>query len=130
MTDKTATIQVFRIVIKASANAIWDAITKPEWTERYGYGGRAEYDLRVDGRFSHKASAEMKSLGLPDEIIVADDGSGPQTRHVVTRWQERLRRPLIHVWQADEGFRLARSRNRAIAAARGDYLVIVARKDG
>jgi hypothetical protein len=35
MTDKTATVQVFRIVIKASANAIWDAITKPEWTERY-----------------------------------------------------------------------------------------------
>jgi hypothetical protein len=35
MTDKTATVQVFRIVIEASANAIWDAITKPEWTERY-----------------------------------------------------------------------------------------------
>jgi hypothetical protein len=29
MTDKTATVQVFSIVIKASANAIWDAITKP-----------------------------------------------------------------------------------------------------
>jgi len=61
----------------------------------------------------------------PDEIIVADDGSGPTTRQVVTQWQERLKSPLIHVWQADEGFRLARSRNRAIAAARGDYLVIV-----
>jgi glycosyltransferase involved in cell wall biosynthesis len=62
---------------------------------------------------------------LPDEILVADDGSGPQTRQVVTQWQERLRSPLIHVWQADEGFRLARSRNRAIAAARGDYVIIV-----
>ncbi|MGO9459211.1 MAG: SRPBCC domain-containing protein [Rhodomicrobium sp.] len=69
MTDKAATIQVYRIVIKASAHAIWDAITKPEWTERYAYGGRAEYDLRVDGRFSHKASAEMKSHGLPDETM-------------------------------------------------------------
>ncbi len=62
---------------------------------------------------------------LPDEVLVADDGSGPQTRQVVTQWQERLRSPLIHVWQADEGFRLARSRNRAIAAARGDYVIIV-----
>ncbi len=35
MTDKPATIQVYRIVIKASAQAIWDAITQPEWTERY-----------------------------------------------------------------------------------------------
>jgi glycosyltransferase involved in cell wall biosynthesis len=61
---------------------------------------------------------------LPDELIVADDGSGPQTAQVVTQWKQRLRSPLIHVWQADEGFRLARSRNRAIAAARGDYLVI------
>ncbi len=29
------------------------------------------------------------------------------------------------MWQADEGFRLARSRNRAIAAARGEYVIIV-----
>jgi hypothetical protein len=36
-----------------------------------------------------------------------------------------LASPLVHVWQADEGFRLARSRNRAIAAARGDYVIIV-----
>ena len=61
----------------------------------------------------------------PTEIIVADDGSGPETEEVVTRWQERLPTPLVHVWQADEGFRLARSRNRAIAAARGDYVIIV-----
>jgi glycosyltransferase involved in cell wall biosynthesis len=61
----------------------------------------------------------------PAEIIVADDGSGPDTRQVVTRWQGRLRTPLVHMWQPDEGFRLARSRNRAIAAARGEYVIIV-----
>lgn len=61
----------------------------------------------------------------PDEVIVADDGSGPQTRQVVKRWQERLGAPLSHLWQADVGFRLARSRNRAIAVARGEYLIIV-----
>ena len=61
----------------------------------------------------------------PMEIIVADDGSGPATEEVVIRWQGRLPTPLVHVWQADEGFRLARSRNRAIAAARGDYVIIV-----
>jgi len=61
----------------------------------------------------------------PDEIIVADDGSEPPTARVVKRWAERMRGPLIHLWQPDEGFRLARSRNRAIAAARGDYVVIV-----
>ena len=43
-TDRTATIQVFRIVTKASAQVIWDALTKPEWTARYAFGGRVEYD--------------------------------------------------------------------------------------
>ncbi len=69
-------------------------------------------------------SVARQSLA-PAQIIVAVDGSGPETEAVVTRWQERLPTPLLHVWQADEGFRLARSRNRAIAAARGDYVIIV-----
>lgn len=66
-----------------------------------------------------------RQSAAPAEILVADDGSGAETREVVARWQERLKTPLLHLWQADEGFRLARSRNRAIAAARGDYVIIV-----
>lgn len=62
---------------------------------------------------------------LPDEVIVADDGSGPATRTIIERWRQRLSMPLHHVWQPDEGFRLARSRNRAIAAATTDYIVLV-----
>ena len=42
MTDKAATILVYRIVIKASAQAIWDAITKPEFTSKYFYGSVIE----------------------------------------------------------------------------------------
>lgn len=62
---------------------------------------------------------------LPDEVVIADDGSGPATAAVVQRWQQRLRVPVHHVWQSDDGFRLARSRNRAIAAATHEYLVLV-----
>lgn len=32
----TSTTQVYEIYIKATPEAIWDAITKPEWNERYG----------------------------------------------------------------------------------------------
>src|SRR5207245_2328652 len=39
------TVQVYRVYIKATPQAVWDAITRPEWNERYGYGGRGEYDL-------------------------------------------------------------------------------------
>lgn len=69
-------------------------------------------------------SAARQSV-LPDEIIVADDGSGGMTARVIESWRARMPVPLLHVWQRHEGFRLARSRNRAIAAARGEYLVIV-----
>ena len=86
MSDKGTTVQVYRIVIKASAQAIWDAITRPEWTERYAYGGRVDYDLKVDGRYSHKASPEMKAFGLPDEIIVGKVIESDPPRKLVQTW--------------------------------------------
>jgi uncharacterized protein YndB with AHSA1/START domain len=36
------TTQVYQVFIKATPEAIWDAITKPEFTERYFYGARIE----------------------------------------------------------------------------------------
>jgi len=86
MTQKTATVQVYRVYIKASPQAIWDAITKPEWTERYAYGGRAKYDLKAGGRFSHEASAEMRSMGLPEEIIIGEVIESDPPRKLVQTW--------------------------------------------
>lgn len=40
-------------------------------------------------------------------------------------WQSNLQSPLIHSWQQNKGFRLARSRNRAIARSSGDYLILI-----
>jgi glycosyltransferase involved in cell wall biosynthesis len=62
---------------------------------------------------------------LPTEVIVADDGSAEPTARLVAAWAERLRLPVVHVWQEDAGFRAARSRNRGIAAARTDYVVMI-----
>lgn len=60
---------------------------------------------------------------LPDEVIVADDGSGESTRRVVDAFRETCPVPVLHIWQEDDGFRLARIRNKAIAAAKGEYIV-------
>lgn len=62
---------------------------------------------------------------LPQEVIVADDGSGEDTRAVIERYQAQFPVPLLHAWQPDDGFRLAESRNRALAMAGSDYIVIV-----
>jgi uncharacterized protein YndB with AHSA1/START domain len=43
MEAMTATAeQVYQVFIKATPEAIWDAITKPEFTQRYFYGARIE----------------------------------------------------------------------------------------
>lgn len=79
----TKTTQVYRVYIQATPQAIWDAITEPEWNERYGYGGRGEYDLRRGGAYTGFTSEEMRrggeamgihvpDIGVDGEIIEAD----------------------------------------------------------
>jgi len=63
------TIHVSEIYIKASPQAIWDAITTPEWTARYGYRGPAHYDLRPGGKYLAKATKQMRDYGMAEDII-------------------------------------------------------------
>ena len=71
------------------------------------------------------ASIERQSH-LPDEVIIADDGSGPSTRRVIEDFESRLRPESIsvhHAWQRHDGPRVGRARNVGISMASGDYLV-------
>jgi uncharacterized protein YndB with AHSA1/START domain len=68
----SVTTQVYRVYIKATPQAIWDAISKPEWTARYGFGGRVEYDLRPGGSFRGYTSDAMKKDGAARGIQVSD----------------------------------------------------------
>ncbi len=60
---------------------------------------------------------------VPNEVIVADDGSKSETKLLITQFQKNFPVPLIHVWHEDKGFRLAAIRNKAIAAAKNDYII-------
>lgn len=57
------------------------------------------------------------------EVIVADDGSGPETRKVVESLQPDYPVRLQHVWQPDNGFHKSRAVNRATLQSRGSYLL-------
>jgi len=59
------------------------------------------------------------------EVVVADDGSTPETGQLVAARAANFPVPLRHVWQEDQGFRAAAARNRAVAASRGDYLLFL-----
>ena len=60
---------------------------------------------------------------LPDEVIVADDGSKMSTQEVIEQFQKDFPCPLIHVWQKDKGFRINTIRNRAIQKASYPYII-------
>jgi len=65
----------------------------------------------------------MRQKVMPDEVIIADDGSTEKTKQLVESFQHKFPVSLRHIWQPDEGFRLGQIRNKAIAAATGEYLI-------
>ena len=81
------TTQVHRVYIKATPQAIWDAITKPEWTERFGYGGRAEYDLRPGGKYRGLASDAMRAMGAPEVAVDGEVIESDPPRKLVQTWR-------------------------------------------
>ena len=65
----------------------------------------------------------IRQVRPPDELVVADDGSGPEARAVVEEFTRRASFTVIHAWQEDDGPRPARVRNLATRRSSGDYLV-------
>ena len=107
-TETNVTTQVYRVYIKATPEAIWAAITTPEWTQKYGYRGPAEYDLRPGGAYRGLASEAMKEYGSAD---VAVDGQvievDPPRKLVQTwrfLWDPELAAESTRVtWEIDPG---------------------------
>jgi glycosyltransferase involved in cell wall biosynthesis len=81
--------------------------------------------------FNSPATLRLVLLGLvrqtvlPVEVLVADDGSGHETAEMLDQAAPEMPFSLVHVWQPHEDFRAARSRNNAIARARGDLLAFL-----
>ena len=61
----------------------------------------------------------------PFEVIVADDGSDERTRKAIENYRRTSSYKIIHSFQSDKGFRASRSRNKAIAKANGDYIILI-----
>jgi len=67
--DAAQATQIYEIYIAATPQAIWDAITDPEWNARYGYRGAMLFELRPGGQFKALATPQMRAMGLPEIII-------------------------------------------------------------
>ncbi|MFM7838349.1 MAG: glycosyltransferase family 2 protein, partial [Chitinophagaceae bacterium] len=65
----------------------------------------------------------LRQTVQPDEILIADDGSKLQTQQAIEAFRKMAPIPVHHVWQPDEGFQLAKIRNKAFSQAKGDYIL-------
>lgn len=60
-----------------------------------------------------------------DEVIVSEDGDSPATAECLGRALAGFPSPLVHLAQPHRGARMARARNRGLAAATGDYVIFI-----
>lgn len=70
-TERALTTQVYQVLIKASAEQIWDAITKPEFTSRYFHGARVETTGETGTPMRYYAPDGVTLWG--DETIIEAD---------------------------------------------------------
>ena len=97
--EAATTTQVYRVFIKATPQAIWDAITKPEWTQRWGYGLRDEYELRKGGAYRGHANEGMIAMGMSGVIVDGEVIESDPPKKLVVTW-----RMAIDPAMAAEGF--------------------------
>ncbi len=69
--------------------------------------------------------ATREQSRMPDEVLIADDGSGPDTLKKIYECSRGFPSKLEHIRQEDQGFRAARIRNKAIATATGKYIILL-----
>jgi len=94
------TIQKYRVYIKATPQAIWDALTRPEWTVKYGYAPLVEYELRAGGKFRAYPNTGMTQFPkIPDVIIDGEVLEVNAPHKIVQTW-----RMLMEPQLAAEGY--------------------------
>jgi glycosyltransferase involved in cell wall biosynthesis len=85
-------------------SVILSTYNAPDWLEKviWGYSAQTHRDF---------------------ELLIADDGSGQETRTRIERLREQTDLSIRHLWQPDEGFKKTGILNKAILQAQADYLL-------
>jgi uncharacterized protein YndB with AHSA1/START domain len=86
-TGPSSTVQTHRIFIRATSLEIWDALTRPGWTQQYGYRAPAQYDLRPGGAYRAFASVTMKMHGIDGVIFDGEVLEADPPRRLVQTWR-------------------------------------------
>ena len=87
-----------------NVTVIFTTYNSPKWLEKVLWGFSFQ---------THKAF----------EIIIADDGSREETKSLIDELREKTALNIQHIWQEDKGFRKGRILNKAILAAKTEYII-------
>ncbi|MEY1640412.1 glycosyltransferase family 2 protein [Tenuifilum osseticum] len=89
---------------KPLTSVIITTYNQPEWLRKTLWG----FEHQTEKRF---------------EVLIADDGSGDETKQVVDEFKSRGLLNIIHVWHPDNGFQKCQILNKAILKTNSDYLI-------
>jgi len=73
--------QVYQVYIKATAEQVWDAITKPEFTSQYFYGARVETTGETGATIRYHSPDGTQLWG--DDVVIEAD----RPRRLVMGWR-------------------------------------------
>ena len=65
----------------------------------------------------------LNQTKLPNEIVIADDGSSEETRELINLYKAKFNFPLKHVWHEDKGFRKSLILNNAVKSITSEYII-------
>ena len=88
-----------------SITVIISTYNAPKWLEKVLWG----YSVQTYKNF---------------DIIIADDGSGEETRKLIDRFKKDFPVPVYHLWHEDKGYRRQELRNKARVKAENDYIIM------
>ena len=106
---QAGTVRTHQIFIRATPEEIWDALTRPGWTQLYGYRAQAQYEMQPGGAYRAFASVTMKMRGISGvifdgEVIEADPPWRlVQTWHVMLDAATRAEPDTRLSWEITEG---------------------------
>jgi len=89
----------------ADTSIIISTYNSPAWLEKVLWG----YDNQTYRMF---------------EVVIADDGSGDETRSLIERIKTEVFYPIQHIWHEDDGFQKSRILNKAIRACSTPYIIM------
>ncbi|WP_203567425.1 SRPBCC domain-containing protein [Aestuariimicrobium ganziense] len=100
---KAPEVQVFSIYIQASAEKVFDAITTPEFSDRYGYGGAVTYDLVPGGEYRSDTTEEMREMGMGDVAVTGQVIEVDRPHRLVHTWVAAwTNEPTTLTWELTE----------------------------